>query len=59
MIDMVIYKPKDFAKLIGVSVRTLQRWDVDGVLVAYRTPKNRRYYTHLQYEEYMMKSKRQ
>mgnify|MGYP000834494891 CR=1 FL=1 len=26
------YKPKDFAELIGVSVKTLQRWDREGIL---------------------------
>ena len=26
------YKPKDFAELLGVSVKTLQRWDRDGIL---------------------------
>lgn len=25
------YKPKDFADLLGVSVKTLQRWDRDGI----------------------------
>lgn len=40
-----VYKPKDFAKLVGVTVNTLQRWDRIGVLYAYRTPTNRRYYT--------------
>lgn len=58
MDNMVSYKPKDFARLLGVSVRTLQRWDNQGILKAYRTPKNRRYYTHGQYEEYMEKAKR-
>lgn len=48
-----IYKPKEFAKLLGVSVRTLQRWDKKGLLVAYRTPTDRRYYTHEQYLEYV------
>ncbi|MBS4974982.1 MAG: IS607 family transposase, partial [Agathobacter sp.] len=24
---MTNYKPKDFAELLGVSVKTLQRWD--------------------------------
>jgi len=24
------YKPKDFAELLGVSVKTLQRWDRKG-----------------------------
>ena len=26
------YKPKDFAELLGVSVKTLQRWDREGTL---------------------------
>ena len=30
------YKPKDFAGLIGVSVKTLQRWDREGTLKANR-----------------------
>ena len=46
------YKPNEFAELIHVSVRTLQRWDVDGKLKAFRTPTNRRYYTYEQYLEY-------
>ena len=25
------YKPKDFAELLGVSVKTLQRWDREGI----------------------------
>ena len=47
------YKPQEFAKMIGVSVKTLQRWDKGGKLNAYRTPTNRRYYTHKQYVDYM------
>ena len=46
------YKPNEFARLVGVTVRTLQRWDTEGVLKAYRTPTNRRYYTHEQYLAY-------
>ena len=42
-------KPREMAKKIGVTVKTLQRWDVSGKLVAYRTPTNRRYYTEDQY----------
>lgn len=52
-----MYKPKDFAKLIGVTVKTLQRWDNDGILVAKRNPKNRRYYTQEQLMEYLNISK--
>ena len=32
------YKLKDFAELLGVSVKTLQRWDREGILKANRTP---------------------
>ena len=46
------YKPKDFAELLGVSVKTLQRWDRDGVLKANRTPTDRRYYTYAQYLQF-------
>ncbi len=47
------YKPHEFAKLINVSVKTLQRWDNIGHLTAFRTPTNRRYYTHTQYLKYV------
>lgn len=46
---MNIYKPKDFAKMLNVSVKTLQRWDNENILKAYRNPKGRRYYTQEQY----------
>ena len=39
------YKPKEFAELLNVSVKTLQRWDGEKTLVANRTPTNRRYHT--------------
>ena len=39
------YKPHEFAKIVGVSVKTLQRWDNHGKLPAKRTPSNYRYYT--------------
>lgn len=40
------------AERLGVSPKTLQRWDNDGKLKAYRTPTNRRYYTEEQLNEY-------
>ena len=46
------YKPKDFSELLGVSVKTLQRWDREGTLKANRTPTDRRYYTYDQYLQY-------
>ena len=42
------YKPKDFAELLGVlgvSVKTLQRWDRENILKAKRIPTDRRYCT--------------
>ena len=36
------YKPKDFAELLGVSVKTFQRWDRENILKAKRTPIERR-----------------
>jgi predicted site-specific integrase-resolvase len=56
VINLNIYKPQEFAELIGVTVKTLQRWDKDGRLKANRTPTDRRYYTHKQYVEYMGES---
>ena len=47
------YKPQEFAEMLGVTVKTLQRWDNDGKLKAFRTPTDRRYYTHKQYVDYM------
>ena len=46
------YKPKDFAELLGVSVKTFQRWDRENILKAKRTPTDRRYYTYEQYLEF-------
>jgi predicted site-specific integrase-resolvase len=42
---MITFKPQQFARIIGVSVKTLQRWDNEGKLKAYRTLSDRRYYT--------------
>lgn len=40
---MNMYKPKDFAKMLNVSVKTLQRWDDENTLKAYRNSKLRKY----------------
>ena len=39
---MGTYKRKEFAEMLGVTVKTLQRWDNDGKLKAFRTPTDRR-----------------
>ena len=48
-----IYKPKEFSELVNRSVNTLQRWDREGILIAHRTPTNRRYYTLEDYNKVM------
>jgi len=40
-----MYTVSQFAKRVGVVVKTLQRWDRQGILKARRTLTNRRYYT--------------
>ncbi len=51
--NMSAISPKDFAKMMGVSVRTLQRWDKNGQLIAYRRPSGRRFYKKEQSEIYL------
>ena len=51
-LNITNYKPKEFAKLLNVSVKTLQRWDREKTLIANRTPTNRRYYTYDQYLQF-------
>jgi predicted site-specific integrase-resolvase len=49
MLTMNTYKAAEFARLAGVSVKTLQRWDRAGQLKpAARTPGNRRLYSQEQ-----------
>lgn len=50
---MTIYKPKEMAEKLNVTVRTLQRWDNEGKLPAKRSPTNRRYYTDDQLMQYL------
>lgn len=42
---MTAYKPHEFAKLLGVTVKTLQRCDNIGRLKTYHSTSNHRYYT--------------
>lgn len=46
-----IYKPKDVAKILGVTVKTLINWEKSNKLVAYRSPTNRRFYKQHQIDE--------
>lgn len=40
-----MYKIGEFAKIINVSISSLQRWDKNGLLKAIHGKGNRRYYT--------------
>ena len=47
-----MYSTGEFSKLIGVSAKTLERWDKQGKFKAHRTPTGRRFYTQEQYLGY-------
>ena len=55
---MTTYTTGEFAKKIGVSNRTLVRWEKAGILIAHRTPTNRRFYTEEQVLKYIKQSRR-
>ena len=40
-----ILKPKEVSEMLNITVKTLQNWDYDKKLIAFRNPNNRRYYT--------------
>lgn len=46
-------KPNEMAKRLNVTVGTLQRWDREGKLKAFRTQTNRRYYTEEQADSFL------
>ncbi len=46
-----IMKPKEFAKLVGVTTTTLRNWDRSGKLVPKRTLSNQRYYDEDDYNK--------
>lgn len=48
-----MFAPREFSKLIGKSVSTLQRWDNEGIFKARRSPTNRRYYTQEDLDYYL------
>lgn len=51
--NMSMLKLKETAKILNVHVKTLQRWDRQGIFKAKRTPTNRRYYTEQMIEVFM------
>lgn len=52
-------KPKDVAKILNVTVRTLQSWDRQGLLSALRTPAGRRWYSEEQINKFLNKKNSQ
>ena len=50
---MKILKPQEVAKQLGISVKTLQKWDKEGTFKALRNHNSRRYYTQDQVDEYI------
>lgn len=46
-------KPKEVAQILGVSERTLYRWDKVGVLKTRRTQTHRRYYLESDVQDYI------
>lgn len=46
-------KPKEVSQILDVSVKTLQRWDAKGILVAQRTGHNRRFYSQDQIDKFL------
>lgn len=56
---MKYYSAGQFAALIGIHIKTLQKWDRDGILKPERrTPTNRRQYSQKQLEEFGKKEHR-
>lgn len=50
---MKYYSAGQFAALIGVHIKTVQKWDREGILKPERrTPTNRRQYSQKQVEEF-------
>ncbi len=51
-----LYTPKEAAKILGVSVLTLQRWDRSGKIKVVRTPTNRRRFPRSEIERLLGES---
>lgn len=48
---MVVYRPQEFAQMIGKSVSTLRRWDKEEKLIAKRSIGGQRYYDDADYKK--------
>jgi excisionase family DNA binding protein len=47
------YRVKEFAELLDISIKTLQRLDVSGEFKAFRTGGNHRFYLHQDIDRYI------
>lgn len=50
---MKILKPNQVSKLLNITVKTLQNWDYEKKLIAFRNPNNRRFYTEEQINQFL------
>lgn len=56
---MQILKPREVAQILNVTVKTLQNWDYNKKLIAFRDKaSNRRYYTDTQINEFLGRKNR-
>lgn len=55
---VVTISQTQMAKLLGVSVRTLNKWNKDKLFVARRAPNNRPFYTIDDYKRYFDDAKK-
>jgi len=56
--EMETLTQKEMAELVGVSVRTLIRWDKDRMLIARRRPNGQPFYIRQDYLDYLSQSKK-
>lgn len=52
VLDITNYKPKEFADLLNVFIKTLHSWDREKTLISNRTPTNRIYYIFCRYLQF-------
>lgn len=58
-IKVNVYKPGEFARIVGVTTLTLRNWDKKGILKAHKTPSNRSFYTDEHLAEFKRGKKEQ
>ena len=56
MIDEKLYSPKEASEILGVHIKTLQKWDRIGVIKAHRTPGGRRKFSQSEINRLLNKS---